>query len=134
MSDKQFIKGKYQMKCGFELCQEMAIGRIDKVFCSIQCKNAHNNTITAKVNKLTKGYDTKLKRANKILMSIYKENEKGYFNVKEIVLSNYNFPFDLPTLPIKDDRFIPTLNSFGSYAFCKVKDFYIFIKVIPQEL
>ncbi len=132
MSETKYIKGKYYKTCAFSLCNEIAVGRKDKLFCSNQCKNAHNNAITSEVNKHTKGYDTKLKRANRILLSIYQENEKGYFAVKQITLSNENFPFDLPTVQIKDDRFSSVFYSFGSYAFCKVKDSYIFIKVKPQ--
>jgi hypothetical protein len=130
MSEIKYNNGKYHKKCLFDLCTEDAVGRIDKRFCSAKCKNAYHNLKNAEVRKKTKGYDTKLLRANRILMRMYKVNHSsGAFVTTQIELSKNNFPFDLPTTPMKDDRYTYEFHNFGSFAFYKEKDKYLFIKV-----
>ena len=135
MSEIKWIDGKYHKTCAFSLCNEIAVGRKDKLFCSDQCKNAFHNAISSKVNKLSKGLPAKVNRANRILMRIYKENQSsGGYVVNQITLSKYHFPFDVPTIDVKDDNYKYVFKSFGSFAFYKGNDQYLFIKVKPQLL
>lgn len=125
----KYIKGKYHKPCAFMYCDEEAIGRIDKKFCSDACKNAFNNAKTSKVNKLMLGLDLKIKKANRILFKIFKPNVDGCFSIRVDLLIQKTFPFDLPTTKYTDDRFTGEWECFGTYAFKIVsKTEFVFIK------
>jgi hypothetical protein len=129
MNSIKYIKGKYYKPCAFKYCEEEAIGRIDKKFCSDACKNAFNNAKSSRVNKLAYGLDLKIKKANRILLKLFVPDENGCFCIMVDRLIQKAFPFDLPTRKYSDDRFRGDWECFGAYAFKRESsNKFIFIK------
>ena len=111
-----YKNGRHFNLCGFDLCGCKFYGRLNQLYCSAECKQAHNNRKTSRVNKATKGADLKIKKAVRILMDIFIPDQYGRFIVSAVDLASRAFPFDLPTLTIKDDRY-NALNFINDYKF-----------------
>ncbi len=124
-----YKNGRHFNLCGFDLCREEFYGRLNKLYCSSECKQAHNNRKTSRVNKATKGADLKIKKAVRIIMGIFKPDEYGRLTVSAVDLASRAFPFDLPTLTIKDDRYNGNMYSFGSYCFYQKDGNFIFYQI-----
>jgi hypothetical protein len=121
--------GKYLQVCGFKLCGNDFYGRLNQVYCSAECKQAHNNRKTSLVSKAAKGSDLKIKKAVRIIMGLFKPDREGKFVINQVQLASLAFPFDLPTLAIKDDRYNGKLHSFGSFCFYQQDGNFIFYKI-----
>ncbi len=87
MEVMQFKDGKYWHFCGFSLCGSEFYGRLNQIYCSQACKQAHNNRKTSRVNKATKGADLKIRKAVRILMDIFKPDQYGRFIVSAVDLA-----------------------------------------------
>jgi hypothetical protein len=124
-----FRNGKYSRNCDFDLCGRFFFGRLNKKYCSSQCKQAHNNRKASIVNKETNGADLKIKKATRILIENFELDENGKFKIHQDELVSLGFPFDLPTTRIKDDRYNGTMFCFGSYSFYRQYEYFIFYKI-----
>jgi hypothetical protein len=122
----EFIDGKYLLVCGFDLCDREFYGRQNQVYCCTKCKQAFNNRKTSKVNKAANGADLKIRKAIRILLEIFKPDKEGKCVIHRVDLISMAFPFDLPTNPIKDDRYNGTMHSFGSFCFYQQGGNFIF--------
>jgi hypothetical protein len=124
----KYKDGKYLKVCGFVLCGIEFYGRLNQIFCSPQCKQAHNNRKTSRVNRLANGADTKIRKAIRIMMRLFKPDEEGKMVISMVVLAYNAFPFDLPTTLIKDDRYSGQLYNFGLFSFYRDGENFIFYK------
>jgi hypothetical protein len=77
----------------------------------------------------TKGTELKIKKAVRILLGVFKADKDGKFVISKVELISKAFPFDLPTIEIKDDRFNGTMYSIGSYCFYQKDGNFIFYKI-----
>lgn len=125
----EYKDGKFSHVCGFDLCCCEFYGRFNQVYCSPECKQAHNNRKTSLVNKAANGADLKIKKAVRIIMGLFKPDQDGKFVIHQVQLASLAFPFDLPTLAIKDDRHNEVMNSFGSFCFYQQDGNFIFYKI-----
>lgn len=125
----EYKDGKYLHVCGFDLCGCKFYGRLNQLYCSPECKQAHNNRKTSRVNIATKGADLKIKKAVRILMDIFKPDRNGRFIVSAVDLASRAFPFDLPTITIKDDRYNGKMFGFGSFCFYQQNGNFIFYQI-----
>ena len=125
----EYKDGKYWHECGFDLCGCEFYGRLNQIYCSPACKQAHNNRKTSKVNQAANGADLKIKKAVRIIMGLFKPDRDGKFVVHQVQLASLAFPFDLPTITVKDDRYNGKMFGFGSFCFYKQDDNFIFYKI-----
>ena len=125
----KYKDGQYLHVCGFDLCGCEFYGRFNQVYCCPECKQAHNNRKTSLVNKAANGADLKIKKAVRIIMGLFKPDHEGKFVIHQVQLASLAFPFDLPTIAVKDDRYKGMLSCFGSYCFYKKEDNFIFYKI-----
>jgi len=125
----EYKDGKYWHECGFVLCGCEFYGRLNQIYCSPACKQAHNNRKTSKVSKAAKGEDLKIRKAIRIIMDLFKADKEGKFIISTVELVSKAFPFDLPTVQLKDDRYNGTMSAFGSFCFYKKEGHYIFYKI-----
>lgn len=121
--------GQYLHVCGFILCGRDFYGRSNKVYCSQKCKQAHNGRKTSLVNKATNGADLKIKKAVRITMDLFVADKDGKFMVSMVDLASRAFPFDLPTVIIKDDRYNGKMFAFGSFCFYQKDGYFVFYKI-----
>ena len=125
----KYKDGQYLHVCGFDLCGCEFYGRFNQVYCCPECKQAHNNRKTSLVNKAANGADLKIKKAVRIIMGLFKPDYDGKFVIHQVQLASLAFPFDLPTIIVKDDRYNGTMSAFGSFCFYKKEGHYIFYKI-----
>lgn len=75
-------------------CNETLVGRIDKKFCSDQCRNSFNNKIKRESEKQIIAINRILRRNRKILKQF---NPEGKTTVRKEYLEKQNFDFDFHT-------------------------------------
>jgi len=82
------------MKC--KICNKNLLGRSDKIFCSIQCKNYYHSNLR-RVNRIAvHDIDTILHRNRAILLEIMGKN-KSQLKVNRIILEKKKFHFKYHT-------------------------------------
>lgn len=121
--------GQYLNVCGFNLCGKDFYGRLNQIYCSPECKQAHNNRKTSLVSKAANGADLKIKKAVRITMDLFVADKDGKFMVSMVDLASRAFPFDLPTVIIKDDRYNGKMFAFGSFCFYQKDGYFVFYKI-----
>lgn len=72
--------------CGREL-----FGRIDKKFCSDQCRTSHNNKLNRSINTYVRKVNNILKKNRKILLLL---NPKGKVKLHRDRLTDHGFNFE----------------------------------------
>ena len=125
----RYKDGQYLHVCGFNLCGCDFCGRLNQVYCSLECKQAHNNRKTSLVSKATEGADLKIKKAVRITMDLFAADKDGKFMVSMVDLASRAFPFDLPTVTIKYDRYNGKMFAFGSFCFYQKDGYFVFYKI-----
>ena len=121
--------GKYLKVCGFDLCGKDFFGRLNRDYCAPKCKQGQNNRKTRLVKIAAKGADLKINKANRIIMGLFKPDKDGKFIINWVDLVLKEFPFDLPTITIKDDRYNGSMFGFGSYCFYQKEENFIFYEI-----
>ncbi len=109
------------MKKNCPECETPIVGRIDKVFCSDYCRNAHNNRKNKDANNLVRTINNRLRKNHRILCQLNPSDktktskqkllDKGfsfqYFTHTYTTKSGtvYYFVYDQGYLPIENDWF-----------------------------
>jgi precorrin-6B methylase 2 len=102
-------------------CGEIIRGRADKVFCSDQCRNQHNNKANSDITNLMRNINNILRKNRRILDELIPEetakatrnklNEKGFnFNYYTHTYTNkkgtiYYFCYDMGYLPLENEYY-----------------------------
>lgn len=74
------------------ICGDPIIGRVDKKFCSDQCRNAFNNQRNGQSSELIKTVNKILKNNHKILTDLNPEG-KTKVSRKKLVAKGFNFDY-----------------------------------------
>jgi len=82
------------MNC--KICKEKIIGRSDKMFCSIKCKNYYHANLRRVTKKAVKEIDIILHRNRSILLEMLGKNRKQ-IKIKRILLEKKKFRFKYHT-------------------------------------
>jgi hypothetical protein len=82
------------MKC--KICNNELLGRSDKIFCSVQCKNYYHSNLRRSTDNAAKNIDAILHRNRSILLEIMGKN-KGQTKVTRILLEKKKFRFKYHT-------------------------------------
>jgi len=95
-------------------CNDSLRGRIDKKFCSDNCRSAYHNREGGKTSPMVKVIDHQLKKNREILKQMFSQIGAGRENVEHVITSEqiriYGFVFDFYTHRKVLDR--------GEYLFC----------------
>ena len=67
-------------------CDEQIEGRIDKKFCSDQCRNTHNNNLNSDTNNHTRNVNRILKKNRRILFELNPKGKSGTTKEKLLIL------------------------------------------------
>ncbi|HOY38680.1 MAG: hypothetical protein KBB11_00800 [Bacteroidales bacterium] len=113
------------MKTGCLECGEKLTGRVDKKFCSDQCRNTYNNRLNQDSTNMMRNINRILKKNRRILESL---NKKGKTRVTRQRLMDEGFNFDYLTN-------VFTTKTGNTYFFCydqgyiqNENDFYTIVK------
>ena len=74
------------------VCGDPIIGRIDKKFCSDQCRNAFNNQKNNQPSEIIRNINNILKNNHRILTELNPEG-KTKISRKKLVLKGFNFDY-----------------------------------------
>lgn len=74
-------------------CQESISGRIDKKFCSDQCRNAFNNEKNANAENLVRRINGILRKNRKLLESLSGQINKKIVPLPSFVQGGFNFNY-----------------------------------------
>jgi len=89
-----FEKNTCVLKKTCRLCKKSFSGRIDKIFCSIACKNDYHVRLRRATAKATKSVDTILHRNRSILLELLgKRTKKLKTNRYELEKKNFHFNY-----------------------------------------
>ncbi|MCK5847424.1 MAG: hypothetical protein KAG84_08290 [Bacteroidales bacterium] len=80
------------LECGTEI-----YGRIDKKFCSDQCRNTFNNRMQAHQNKYIRKVNYILRKNRRIMEAIITNTDKNVKRVKRSTMLDKGFNFDYYT-------------------------------------
>lgn len=78
-------------------CQKKIIGRADKKFCSIQCKNAFHRQVKLKSRNIINEIDAILHRNHAICLELMDTEKKYKLMVPRLVLEKMGFNFNYCT-------------------------------------
>jgi hypothetical protein len=99
-------------------CGEKLIGRVDKKFCSDQCRNTYNNRLNSDASNTVRNINNILRKNRRILQDLNKQSGKTMVS-KDILLTN-GFSFTYFTHSYKTQK--------GSeYRFCYEQG-YLFLE------
>lgn len=76
------------LECGIEIS-----GRIDKKFCSDQCRNTYNNKQNSDGNKYVRHVNYQLRKNRRILEALLDKSEKDVIKVNRKTLIDEGFDF-----------------------------------------
>jgi predicted nucleic acid-binding Zn ribbon protein len=78
-------------------CGDKLIGRVDKKFCSDQCRNTYNNRLNSDSNNTVRNINNILRKNRRVLEELNRQDGKTMVT-KEILLTNgFNFTFHTHT-------------------------------------
>jgi hypothetical protein len=89
-------------------CNEVIQGRVDKKFCSDQCRNAHNNVLNSDVTNFVRNVNNSLRKNRRILEANLK-GETSKIGVQKLKDLGFNFNYYTN---------IKTTKNNNSYYFC----------------
>ncbi|MBD98938.1 MAG: hypothetical protein CMO34_03770 [Verrucomicrobia bacterium] len=84
-------------------CGEELFGRVDKKFCSDQCRNTYNNKLHGKDNNFVRNTNRILRKNRKILESLTTK-EKPRANKDKMMVMGFNFNYYTNQYITKDGR------------------------------
>lgn len=79
-----------------KVCGNMVVGRSDKIFCSVKCKNLYHLELRAVTAIAAKDIDTILHRNRSILFELMGDN-KQQIKIKRLEMDKKNFHFKYQT-------------------------------------
>lgn len=107
-------------------CNEPIYGRIDKKFCSDQCRNTYNNRTHAIANKYIRKVNYIIRKNRKIMEEMLENSSKDAIKVHRRKLINKGFNFDYYTNIYKTKTGKYYYFSY-EYGFMKLDDEYFTI-------
>lgn len=90
-------------------CEDKLVGRIDKKFCSDQCRNTYNNQLNSDSTKYVRRVNGILRRNRRILTELNPENDKAKVSGQKLREMGFNFGYFTNTT---------TTNAGKTYYFC----------------
>ena len=78
------------------ICSKLIVGRNDKVFCSVKCKNYYHTNLKRVTDQAVKDLDTLLHRNRSILLEVLGKHNKQ-ITVERVLLEKKKFTFKYHT-------------------------------------
>lgn len=109
------------------VCGDPIVGRIDKVFCSDQCRNTHNNKLNSDTNNLVRNINNKLRRNRRILESLNVQSGKTMVSKDVMLTKGFDFNYHTHTYTTKKGDTYRFCYEHG-YLFLEDKNLYLLVK------
>jgi hypothetical protein len=107
-------------------CGEPVYGRVDKKFCSDQCRNTYNNRLNGVANKYIRKVNYVLRKNRRIMEELLNNADKDAIKVHRNKLTDRGFSFDYYTNVYKTKTGKYYYFNY-EYGFMKIDDDYFTI-------
>ncbi|MBN2349244.1 MAG: hypothetical protein JXJ22_10420 [Bacteroidales bacterium] len=81
-------------------CGDMIIGRVDKKFCTDQCRSTYNNNLRQDINNLVKKINYTI-RKNRRILADFNPNGKSKVHQSDLMDKGFNFNYYTNTFTTK---------------------------------
>lgn len=82
-------------------CGDKLIGRVDKKFCSDQCRNTYNNRLNSDSSNTVRNINNTLRKNRRILEELNKQSGKTMVSKDTLLSNGYNFTYHTHTYTTK---------------------------------
>lgn len=107
-------------------CGEKIIGRVDKKFCSDQCRNTYNNRLNSDASNTVRNINNILRKNRRVLQDLNKQSGKTMVT-KDTMLSNgFNFTYHTHIYTTKKGDIYQFCYEQG-YLFLEDKNLYLLV-------
>jgi len=111
---------KICLECGDEL-----FGRVDKKFCSAQCRSSYYNKQNSQENNQFRNINALLRKNRKILADLI-DNERMKIQREKLLEKGFNFTYHTNTLTTKENRVYYYCYDYGYFEL--EDDWYALVK------
>ena len=108
-------------------CGEKIIGRIDKKFCSDQCRNTYNNRLNSDASNTVRNINNILRKNRRILQELNKQSGKTMVSKDTLLSKGFNFTYNTHIYTTKKGINYSFCYEQG-YLFLEDKDLYLLVK------
>jgi hypothetical protein len=119
------MQEKSERKC--PECGDIIVGRIDKKFCSDQCRNTYNNKLNSDVSNTVRNINNILRKNRRILKEFNKQSGKSMVNKETLLTSGFNFTYITHTYTTKKGDVYHFCYEQG-YLYLNDKDLYLLVE------
>lgn len=92
MTNKDELKAKTCPECG-----DRIIGRVDKKFCSDQCRNTYNNRLNSDSTSLIRNINNILRKNRRVLEELNTKDSKTIVSKDTLLQKGFNFSYNTHT-------------------------------------
>lgn len=107
-------------------CGEKIVGRIDKIFCSDQCRNTYNNKLNSDVNNTVRNINNALRKNRRILEELSGQSEKTMVSKDTLLTKGFSFTYHTHTYTTKRGDIYRFCYELG-YLFLEDKNLYLLV-------
>jgi len=107
-------------------CGEKIIGRVDKKFCSDQCRNTYNNRLNSDASNTVRNINNILRKNRRILQELNKQSGKTMVAKDMLLSKGFNFTYITHTYTTKKGDIYQFCYEQG-YLFLEDKNLYLLV-------
>lgn len=107
-------------------CGEKIIGRIDKKFCSDQCRNTYNNRLNSDASNTVRNINNALRKNRRILQELNKQSGKTMVSKDTLLSNGFSFTYHTHTYTTKKGYVYVFCYEQG-YLFLEDKNLYLLV-------
>lgn len=113
-------------------CGDKLIGRVDKKFCSDQCRNTFNNRLNSDNTNTVRNINNALRKNRRILEELNKQSGKTMVTKDTLLTNGYNFTYHTHTYTTKRGDVYHFCYEQG-YLFLEDKNLYLLVTHKDRE-
>ncbi|HNS29346.1 MAG: hypothetical protein WBI34_08660 [Tenuifilaceae bacterium] len=113
-------------------CGDKIIGRIDKKFCSDQCRNTYNNRLNSDASNLVRNINNILRKNRRVLMDLNKQSGKTMVSKDTLLTNGFNFSYHTHTYKTRKGTVYVFCYEQG-YLFLEDKNTYLLVTQRDEE-
>jgi predicted nucleic acid-binding Zn ribbon protein len=113
-------------------CGDKITGRVDKKFCSDQCRNTYNNRLNSDASNLVRNINNTLRKNRRVLQELNKQSGKTMVNKDTLLTNGFNFSYHTHTYTTKKGAVYVFCYEQG-YLFLEDKNMYLLVTQRDEE-
>lgn len=107
-------------------CGEKIIGRVDKKFCSDQCRNTYNNRLNSDASNTVRNINNILRKNRRVLQDLNKQSGKTMVTKDTLLSNGFNFTYHTHTYTTKKGDIYQFCYE-QAYLFLEDKNLYLLV-------